>query len=180
MKIFATSDTHFGHKRIIEICPGRAKWGQTVPEMDQHIVDCWNQIATEQDLVIHMGDYAFGTKEQRPQYRQRLRANILLVCGNHDPSLTACRAQLGPNDLVCRRLAMVLDGQMIVARHRYDDMKPEDDHAHQFWVGHQHDRPTHFPANVRVWGVDIDGPTPIKVGETTLTLKQFYENCVTR
>jgi calcineurin-like phosphoesterase family protein len=51
------------------------------------MLDNWNQRVGEQDLVLHLGDFAFKEPER---YLNQLNGRILLLLGNHDiPALNA-------------------------------------------------------------------------------------------
>lgn len=76
--IYFTADTHFGHKRILEITERKF---DSIEEHDQKIIDNWNDRVTDRDLVIHLGDFAF----KRPTYyRGRLNGELIVIEGNHD------------------------------------------------------------------------------------------------
>ena len=81
MKIFITADHHFHHKNIIEYCKRPFK---TVEEMNKVMIEKWNKKVGENDLVIHLGDFALGTKEKVKETRERLNGTIILIKGNHD------------------------------------------------------------------------------------------------
>ena len=81
MKIFITADHHFHHKNIIEYCKRPFK---TVEEMDEVMMEKWNKKVGKNDLVIHLGDFALGTKEKVKETRERLNGTIILIKGNHD------------------------------------------------------------------------------------------------
>ncbi len=81
MKIFITADHHFHHKNIIEYCNRPFK---TVEEMDKVMVEKWNKKVGKDDLVIHLGDFALGTKEKVKETREKLNGTIILIKGNHD------------------------------------------------------------------------------------------------
>ena len=81
MKIFITTDQHFHHKNIIEYCKRPFK---TVEEMDRVMIEKWNKKVGKDDLVIHLGDFALGTKEQVKETRKKLNGTIILIKGNHD------------------------------------------------------------------------------------------------
>jgi calcineurin-like phosphoesterase family protein len=78
MTIFFTSDTHFGHKNIIEFCNRPFK---DVNAMDGQMIDTWNSIVQPHDTVFHLGDFCLG--DHRP-YLLRLHGEKHLCPGNHD------------------------------------------------------------------------------------------------
>lgn len=80
-KIFFTSDTHFHHENIIKFC-GRP-FG-SLEEMDETMIEKWNEKVPSDGLVFHLGDFCFGGFQLWKRYRDRLHGDIILVKGNHD------------------------------------------------------------------------------------------------
>ena len=81
MTTYFTSDTHFGHERIIELS-GRPF--ATVDEMDEALIDRWNAVVNPTDTVVHLGDLALGTLAVSLPKTRRLNGRRLLKPGNHD------------------------------------------------------------------------------------------------
>lgn len=83
MKRWVIADTHFGHTNIIDYCN---RPFSSVEEMDEVIIDNWNSVVGEKDLVYHLGDFAFGkgSRERIADYRAKLNGQIFLFRGNHD------------------------------------------------------------------------------------------------
>jgi calcineurin-like phosphoesterase family protein len=77
-RIFFTADTHFGHRGIIEHC-NRPFLG--VKEMDAALIQLWNSTVNPNDVVWHLGDFAWRNHED---YLEALNGHIHLVSGNHD------------------------------------------------------------------------------------------------
>lgn len=73
--IYFTADTHFGSLRTLELSKRPFK---TTDEMDQYIIDQWNNIVGPDDYVYHLGD--FGNYS----VRSKLHGNIILILGNYD------------------------------------------------------------------------------------------------
>jgi calcineurin-like phosphoesterase family protein len=80
MKFF-TSDTHFGHGRIAELC-GRPF--DNVDEMNEELIKRWNEVVKPDDTVIHLGDVALGKIADSLPLVGRLNGIKLLCPGNHD------------------------------------------------------------------------------------------------
>lgn len=76
--LWFTADTHFGHENIIAFC-GRDAGNQL--EMNEKIVDNWNAVIGQNDIVWHLGDVAWKHVEL---YLPRLNGRINVVLGNHD------------------------------------------------------------------------------------------------
>lgn len=78
---FFTSDTHFGHKNILEY-EKEARPFETVEAMNEQIIDNWNRTVGAKDIVYHLGDFAFGASNVA--IASRLHGDKRLVMGNHD------------------------------------------------------------------------------------------------
>lgn len=80
-KLFFTSDTHFGHKNIIEYCnrPYRSVEG-----MREQFIYLWNRKVPTDGIVFHCGDFAFADKGEVADILNRLNGTIILIQGNHD------------------------------------------------------------------------------------------------
>ena len=81
MKIFATSDSHFWHERIITLCK---RPFSSVEIMNECLIENWNAKVSPDDLVIHCGDFALCSAERFDEVIKRLRGRKILVKGNHD------------------------------------------------------------------------------------------------
>ena len=80
MATWFTSDTHFGHIRIIELA--HRPFG-TVEEMDETMIARWNERVATGDLIYHLGDFALADHNI---YLPRLNGQKRLIIGNHDHS----------------------------------------------------------------------------------------------
>ena len=76
-----TSDTHFGHERIIELAKRPFK---NADEMNETIIDNWNALVQPDDFVFHLGDVALGKIADTLPLVGRLNGRKILVVGNHD------------------------------------------------------------------------------------------------
>lgn len=81
VKIFFTSDTHFGHRNILNFCERPFK---DTDEMDETIIANWNNKVGKNDIVFHLGDFAFATNKRWQDLICKLNGKIILVLGNHD------------------------------------------------------------------------------------------------
>lgn len=78
--IYFTADTHFGHANIIQHC---ARPFKDADEMNREMIRRWNERVNQDDIVYHLGDFAFRGKDPLT-YRQRLNGRIVFIVGNHD------------------------------------------------------------------------------------------------
>ena len=81
MTTFFTSDTHFGHARIIELSNRPFR---DVEHMNTEIVRRWNETVMPDDTVFHLGDVALGPIDLSLPIVSRLNGYKILVNGNHD------------------------------------------------------------------------------------------------
>jgi calcineurin-like phosphoesterase family protein len=81
IKFYITSDTHFGHKNILEYSD---RPFSDVNEMDEYMIDSWNSVVSPQDIVFHLGDFAFLRPNRVIEILSRLSGTIYFVYGNHD------------------------------------------------------------------------------------------------
>jgi len=80
-RVFVTSDTHFGHKRIIEF-EATLRPFSTIEEHDRALVERWNAVVRPDDTVWHLGDVFFGKNGHF--VLAALNGRKKLVLGNHD------------------------------------------------------------------------------------------------
>lgn len=55
MNIFFTSDTHFGHNNIIKLSN---RPFSSVEEMNEGLIERWNDVVGAEDIVYHLGDFS--------------------------------------------------------------------------------------------------------------------------
>jgi len=75
------SDTHFGHKNILEY-EKEARPFSCLEEMHEVMIDRWNSVVNRKDIIYHLGDFAFGRRNI--QIAERLNGKKKLIMGNHD------------------------------------------------------------------------------------------------
>lgn len=78
---WVVSDTHFYHENIIKYC---SRPYANAVEMNEDMIAKWNAVIGKDDIVWHLGDFAFGSKDHVKEIVSRLNGRINLVMGNHD------------------------------------------------------------------------------------------------
>lgn len=82
-RIWVTSDLHFGHQNIIRLGKGRPF--ATIEEHDQTLIDNWNSVVSNEDLVYILGDIYLGVDgEYLEKIFRQLKGAIHVIIGNHD------------------------------------------------------------------------------------------------
>lgn len=98
--VFFTSDTHYHHKNIVR---GTSEWDiaaggshqqlrdfDTLEEHNTKLVDNFNKLVKENDILYHLGDWSFGGIDKIWEFRKQLSCkNIHLILGNHDHHIEA-------------------------------------------------------------------------------------------
>lgn len=82
-KLFFTADHHFGHENIIKFC--NRPFVDT-KEMNQTLIQRWNEKIKKNDVVYHLGDFGLTYKENLAAIIDRLNGKIHLIAGNHEGS----------------------------------------------------------------------------------------------
>ena len=86
MADFFIADTHFGGENIRRY---ENRPFTTVLEMNEKLIENWNQIVTKEDTVYVLGDFSdYTDAEMDRKILNRLNGNKILVMGNHDKHRT--------------------------------------------------------------------------------------------
>ncbi len=83
-KCWFTSDQHFNHTNVMRFC-GRP-WND-VREMNQALIDKWNDVVTDNDIVFILGDFCWDKDNMvfvKNIINQLTAGQIFVVPGNHD------------------------------------------------------------------------------------------------
>lgn len=83
MSVFYTSDHHFHHKNVLKF---ENRPYDTIEDMNQGLINVWNNVVKPQDIVHHLGDLCFGGYDKWTSILDRLNGKIILYRGNHDDS----------------------------------------------------------------------------------------------
>jgi calcineurin-like phosphoesterase family protein len=130
------SDTHFGHEAIIGHC-GRPF--TSVKEMDGFMINAWNSVVRDGDLVYHLGDFAIADPEHAKRVFHQLRGRKVLILGNHD-------TRRGPQDVYQHILDLPWDQPPL------ESLEVKDEgcrlflshYAHRTWQGSHRENSYHF------------------------------------
>ena len=84
--VFLVSDTHFGHAGVCRFtradgCTPLRPW-DNAEEMDEAMVQAWNERVRPNDKVYHLGDVVINRKSLA--IMRRLNGDKVLIRGNHD------------------------------------------------------------------------------------------------
>lgn len=81
------SDHHFDHKNILQFEKETRGKFNTVDEMNQYLINTWNETVQPNDIVYDLGDFGMNIKYSRwVELLSQLNGKIILIQGNHDNS----------------------------------------------------------------------------------------------
>lgn len=112
--IWFVSDTHFGHTNIIKFCN---RPFSSVKEMDEALINNWNSVVQPNDIVFHLGDFAFASNARWKQLIQILNGHIYLIVGNHDEIRYPGHQVFDLFEGVTSQLIIKIDGQAVYLNH---------------------------------------------------------------
>lgn len=131
MTIWFTSDTHFGHAKI-SAYSGRPF--RDVAEMDQALINNWNERVKPGDTVYHLGDFAFvRDTEDAERYIDHLNGQIHFIRGNHDHKQT--RKAKGFVEILDYKEIKVGEQHIVLCHY---PMMVWNKHHHGSWMLHGH------------------------------------------
>ena len=85
MAAFVTSDSHFGHAKMLTFLGpdgNRIRPFESLDEMHQVMIDNWNKTVHPKDTVYHLGDVAIPRSGLH--VLEQLNGRKILIRGNHD------------------------------------------------------------------------------------------------
>lgn len=153
MATFVTSDTHFGHARLLETCK---RPFSSVEEADEEMIRRWNLVVDQRDTVYHLGDFAMAAPVV---YFSRLNGRKHLIVGNHDDN----RALRLGWESVGDYLRLQYQGARVILCHypieEWDGFYRDAIHLH----GHQHNKQPITGDRRRDVGVDANDFAPVRL-----------------
>jgi calcineurin-like phosphoesterase family protein len=84
---FVISDTHFNHANILgfkNADGSSVRDFSSVEEMNEIMIERWNSVVKPGDIIYHLGDVFFGSKDWFKENWPRLNGSKRLIPGNHD------------------------------------------------------------------------------------------------
>lgn len=158
--VWFTSDTHFYHKKIVELGAGRP-WPDA-DAMTEGLIERWNERVKPTDRIYHLGDFSFGNRDQTTEVLRRLRGNIHIIRGNHDSTLdSVVRAHPELVESYQQYKEIKIAGQRLVLFHfpilSWHDVHHDSWHLH----GHCHGQLRFEGGAMLDVGVDVHGYAPV-------------------
>ena len=85
--IYYIADCHFFHAALNTKMDKRGF--SDVTEMNEYMIDKWNNKVTNADTVVILGDLSLGKVEETNELIHRLKGKLCLITGNHDKYVTS-------------------------------------------------------------------------------------------
>lgn len=167
--LWFTADTHFYHRNIIDYCN---RPYATVQEMNEDIVNRWNNSVSSADTVYFIGDFGLGPASKLGDIRQRLNGKITLIKGNHDRSISDKRWKndVGMDDVV--DWADLDEFKLMHLPYKEDDKEFFQINKEKWLLcGHVHTKWRIKERQFNV-GMDVNGFKPISINEIREIIKQ--------
>ncbi len=88
--IWVISDTHLGHENMLKFKNRntdklvRGDQFDNVDQMDDYMLEKWNSVVKQGDIVYHLGDVFMGSKERFTSNWPKFKGSKRLIVGNHD------------------------------------------------------------------------------------------------
>ena len=161
--IFFSSDTHFGSERTLKYSCRPFK---STNEMDETIVNNWNNIVKSNDLVYFLGD--IGNLDTF----SRLNGNKLLVMGNYDSEHSDSDLKLVFDDIFPYPIETVVDGNLFALCHAPNEIHKEMLNQHFVLFGHIHEKCKCKKNGLNV-GIDCHFFEPVPLDRV-----MFYKNAI--
>lgn len=110
--LYFISDTHFHHNNIIKYCN---RPFNNIDEMNEIMINNWNSIISNEDIVYHLGDFCLSTDKGIKNIFNRLNGNKILIRGNHDRKPVKFYEELGFK--VLTHAPIILDEYKLLLSH---------------------------------------------------------------
>ena len=181
-KVWFTSDLHFWHKNICKYCD---RPYNTIEEMNQSIIDNWNSVVKDDDIVYLLGDMGFCGIEKLKSLISQLKGHIRLVQGNHDSDKAVNRLiEEGLIEGVATLCYITITGdeecpdqELTLCHFPMIDWANKERGA---WMihGHQHQLPNTPSCSHAHWdvGLDKNNMTPISFEQLKINITKQYVN----
>lgn len=155
VNFFFTADEHYHHwtdsdRNIIKYCD--RPFG-SIEEMHQTLILNHNDVVSNKDITIHVGDFSFGSKAKAMEIVRQLNGSHVFVRGSHDKWLGKLPKSEGALHYAGYLWERLIDGNYIVACHYAMRTWPGSHYNSWQVYGHSHGR---LEPIGRQWDVGVD------------------------
>ncbi len=158
-RIFFVSDTHFGHQKEFLYSP---RGFVSSEQHDQSIIERWNSIVNEDDIVYHLGDLVLGDNNHGIECVKQLNGYIKIIRGNHDTDkrIELYKTLENVEYLGWAEVIKYKKYNFYLSHHptmtaNYDNEKPPKAHLINLF-GHTHQKTKFYDDNIFMYHVGLD------------------------
>lgn len=177
MKFF-TSDTHFGHRLMINpvLMKEHVRPFLTTDEMDEHLIERWNSVISPTDEVYHLGDVGLNKASHLREILDRLHGKIYLIEGNHEHTAMDKKC-IGRFEWVksYHKLNLTIEEKETRLCLFHYPIGAWDKMHHGAWCLHGHSHGSYKMGFGKILDVGVDGPisklTPLSLDDITGYMK---------
>jgi calcineurin-like phosphoesterase family protein len=175
MKIYICSDLHFGHGNIIKYCnrPFSSK-----EDMDEKLVELFNEKVSDEDHVYHLGDFMFSRPKMNIflELFERLPGKWHFILGNHDRhTLEKWKPQLLTHpriEEIEHYKCLKYDGMFYILFHYEIKHWDGEHHGSHHFFGHSHSSSDRlYDSNSKDVGIDATNYQLLTIEEHVVELK---------
>ena len=146
--IWFTADQHFDHKNIIQLCK---RPFNSIEEMNETLVQNWNNVVANDDTVYVLGDFAWKYPFTRVE---QLNGKKIFIIGGHDKGLKGEKL-----------LEMKIGEQWFILCHYPLYSWNKEYYGSIHLHGHNHNNPIEYKRNRINVGVDVWDFYPVSLDE---------------
>ncbi|ARQ58931.1 metallophosphoesterase domain-containing protein [Rhizobium sp. Kim5] len=136
---YFTADHHFGHALMLQFRPF-----DTVEEMDRCLIETWNSVVRDGDIVWHLGDFSYHDEARTKAIFSQLKGRKRLVLGNHDldnrGDVRKSIASLAWDQPPMHYAECKQDGERVILNHYAQRTWNASVHGSWHFYGHSHGR----------------------------------------
>lgn len=178
MKIWFSSDLHFGHNKDFMYEP---RGFHSIKEHDEIIIKNWNEIVKPEDKVYILGDLMLNDTDAGIEKVNQLNGRKVIILGNHDTPIRIERYREELNDIIDIMYAYQFkyNKHYLYLSHyptitaNYDDDKPWAKHLINLF-GHTHQKEKFYNNNPYMYnvGLDANDNKPVSIDEILERIKE--------
>lgn len=160
---FWTSDEHYGHFNMLRYSK---RPFETIEEMNDTLIQNNNEIVSDDDIVVHVGDFTLKSKQEAEKYIKRLKGKHTFLRGSHDYWLPKKAPTMWE---------MEIEGQYVVACHYCFRVWPKSHYGSYNVYGHSHGN---LAPIGKQWDVGVDNNNfyPVSFDQLKEIMKKQPDN----
>jgi len=144
------SDPHFDHNNIIKYCN---RPFASANEMNNIIINNYNRVVNDNDIVYFLGDMAYGKGSRGAKYwLSQLKGNIIYIKGSHDQGIRPSNTKNCYNSYLLPADYSGYSTISILLSHNPNEFIFDGWHIH----GHKHNEAPFFNRNLRKINVSCE------------------------